>query len=360
MKKALLVVLIIVLVLFAFTLSSTKWIMEVVWGALKPVALGVFFALLLKPMVSFFEKTVFSSKKIFKWSRGLAVTLSLTVSVCFLVLIGYLVVPELVRSVEALKSGLSWLFESDIGERLDLPEKMEIWLDIGLKKVGEWLTSKVPQILAMIEDVGKGVVNLLLGLMLGITLVWGEKRIGEFFEKIFTRMLGEKRVAFLKGNLMALVEKFSKYLGGSVVEAIIFGTVSYLALLVFKVPYPLLNAVTVAVFNLIPTLGGYIGGGIGALIILTVSGEKVVTFIVIMLVLQQVEQFTTYPFIVGKYVGLNPFFVLLAVVVGGGLFGFWGLLLGVPTLAFIYNLIEVAVEYRKKDNKTQDVPKSAS
>ncbi len=359
MKKVSLVVLIIVLVLFAFTLSSTKWIVEVVWGALKPVALGVFFALLLKPMISFFEKTIFSSKRLSRWSRGLSVITTLTLTVGFLVLICYLIVPELVKSVESLKSGLSWALEGGVREKLNLPARVENWLSEVAKKGGEWLSERIPHLLSMIEEVGRGIVNLLLGLMLGVTLLWGEGKIGEFFEKIFERLLGKKQIDFLKGTLKALVEKFSKYLGGSLIEATLFGLVSYVALRVFKVPYPLLIAVVVAVFNLIPTLGGYIGGGIGVLIILTVGSEKVLTFILIMLVIQQVEQFTTYPIIVGKYVGLNPFFVLLAVVIGGGLFGFWGLLLGVPTFAFLYNLVEVTVEYRKKDNKIQDVPKSA-
>ncbi len=348
MKKTLVVVSTACIILFALTLDSTKSIINAVWGALKPVALGVFFALILKPMISFFEKTVFSGKKLEKYRRGLALVLSLVVGIGAIALICYLVVPEVVQSLKALKTGLEWLMNGGLNARLGLSEKVNEWLDIALKKVGEWVLAKTPLIIERIGEIGKGIVNCLLGLMLGISLLLGEEKIGEFFEKIGNKVCKKKEMHFIQGALKAAVAKFSSYLLGSIIEAIIFSTVSYLAFLIFKIPYALLIAVIVGIFNLIPTIGGYIGGALGALIILTVSMDKALLFIAIMLVLQQVEQVTTYPVVVGKYVGLNPFFVLLAVVIGGGLFGFWGLLLGVPTMAFIYNLLDVITSQQKK------------
>ena len=96
---------------------------------------------------------------------------------------------------------------------------------------------------------------------------------------------------------------------------------------------------------------------VGFLVILTVNPKKALIFIIIILILQQVEQFTTYPIIVGKYVGLSSFLTLLSVVVGGGLFGFWGLILGVPIVAFLDNFIKVYID--AKQNSEIDIKDSA-
>lgn len=348
MKKALYIVAIVVMILFALGFESTKGILEVVRDAFAPVFLGVFFALLFKAPVSFLEKTLFSSKRFDKVKRPLSLGITLIVSVGAIVLIGYLIVPELAKSLEALKKGLEWLLSGGIGEKLRLSEKTEEWLKKALTKGAEALDSLIPNMINMVGNTLKGIVNGFLGLMLGITMLANGSSTSKLLGKIGDAIMGEKDRDFIKGTLTALVEKFSRYLGGSVLEAVIFSIVCYVVFLIFKIPYALLVAVVVGLFNLIPTIGGYVGGGIGAMIIFTNAPEKVIVFIIIMLVIQQVEQVTTYPLIVGKYLGLSTFMVLFAVIVGGGLFGFWGFILGVPIFAFLYNLVEVIVTSKAK------------
>ena len=343
MKRALSITALIVLVLFALNLEITGMLLGKIKVALSPLLIGVFFALLLKAPVDFLEKTLLSSPKLGKIKRPLALTLSLIISVGFLALVAYLVLPEIIKSLSSLKQSLEWLLNGGLEKELKLPERAKEWL----KKALEKGLSSTDQILPnMIEGVGntlKGIVNAFLGLMLAVTTFLGGEGLSSFLTKVSKKIFGQKRTEFLKGTMGAVVEKFSKYLGGSVVESVIFALVCYLAFLIFKVPYPLLLAVVVGVFNLVPTVGGYLGGAIGVIILVTVSWKTALIFVGIMLVLQQVEQVTTYPLIVGRYVGLSPFFVLLAVVLGGGLFGFWGLILGVPIVAFAYNLINVLV-----------------
>ena len=344
MKKGLSLTAIVVLVLFALNLDVTTLILGKIGKALSPVGIGVFFALLLKAPIDFFEKTLFSFPKLGKARKPLALALSLLLAVAFILLIGYLLLPELLKSLSALKKGFEWLLDGGLEKEIGLPEKAKEWLKKALQKALSTTDNLIPNMLEGVGNTIRGVVNAFLGLMLAVTIFSGSEKLGEFAGKVSDKIFGEKKSEFLKGAIRAVIEKFSKYLGGSIVEAVIFSAVCYLAFLIFKVPYALLLAVVVGIFNLIPTLGGYIGGAIGVIILITVSWKTALIFVAIMLVLQQVEQVTTYPIIVGRYVGLSPFFVLLAVVLGGGLFGFWGLLLGVPVVAFVYNLINVLVK----------------
>lgn len=332
--------------LFAFDLDSTKSLVNRILDAVAPLFVGVFFALLLKTPVEFFEKTIFKSAKLIKLRRPLALGVTLILVGGFLVAVGFLVVPEITTSVSTLKNSLNGNLFNRIGEKLNLSEKSLQWLKNALKGVLDGIGDKVPELIGVISKTVSGVINGLLGLMIGISLLASKE--GDKTDRLLVSLVGEKKRDFLRGTIGSLVEKFSLYLSGSLVEVVIFSMASYLAFLLFKIPYPLLIAVVVGVFNVIPTLGGYIGGGIGALLTFTVAPEKVITFILITFLLQQIEQLTTYPLVVGRYVGLNTFWVLFSVVIGGGLFGFWGLLLGVPVFAFIYNLIFVILKTKTK------------
>ena len=354
MKKLLLLSSIVAIVLFACNLEVTREIGSRLTASLSPVMIGVFFALVLKAPVDFLEKTMLSSPKLNKARRPLALTLSITLIFGFLFLIGYLVVPELIGSAYALKSSLEGLINGVGEQSVGSVGKIAEWLKKALEKALIGADNVVPALVDKIGGVAKGIVNAFLGFMLAVTMLSGSDKLGEFIGAISHKIFGEKRSEFIKGAVGAVIEKFSKYLGGSIVESIIFSLVCYLAFLIFKLPYALLLAVVVGILNVVPTVGGYIGGAIGVIILLTVSWKTALTFVVITLVLQQLEQVTTYPIIVGRYVGLSPFMVLLAVVVGGGLFGFWGFILGVPVLAFIYNLASVMVRSKTiKDEKEQ-------
>lgn len=357
MKKALFVVSMLTLTLYALTLSSTRSILSAIGEAIKPLFYGVFFALVLKSPVGVLEKTLFRKEVFSKIKRPLSIAITLLFSGGFIALITVLIVPELKNSFVALQKGVEWFLSGGVEQVLGGNDRLAEWLKKGLgglaHKVEEWL----PTLIEKLSTTLKGVVQLFLGLMLGITMLASGKKDLPLLEKWSITIFGEKKSEFLKGATSALSEKFSRYLAGSLLEAVIFATICYVVFLIFKIPYALLVAVVVGLFNLIPTLGGYLGGGIGALIILTVSPEKALAFILITFILQQVEQVTTYPVVVGKYLGLNAFMVLVAVVVGGGLFGFWGLILGVPVFAFLYNLISVILTLRTKKDNIQEKSK---
>lgn len=138
---------------------------------------------------------------------------------------------------------------------------------------------------------------------------------------------------------------FSSFLSGQVVEAIILGTMFFIAMSIFKFPYAMLVGVLIAVTALIPIFGAFIGLGIGAFLILMVDPMQALWFVVMFFVLQQIEGNLIYPNVVGNSIGLPGIWVLIAVSTGGSMFGVKGMLLFIPMFSLIYTLVR---EYVKK------------
>ena len=341
----------VVMILFAADLGSTRSLAALLGKAVYPVFVGVVFALFLNAPVKFMESTFLSSPKLGKFKRAISLTLTITLIAGIAVAAALLVVPELKESFTALEKGLDAVKE---GETELFGGRADGILSEAVAKGEGFLREKLPDVVSFAINTVKEAVYIFIGVALGTMMVASKESLASGLYAVIDRCCEKQRAALIKGAVRAATDKFSRFLAGQAVEALIFGAACYLAFIAFKIPYALLVAVVVAAGNLIPMLGGYIGGGIGFLIVLTVSPGKALVFVAIILVLQQIEQVTTYPAIVGKYVGLTSFYVLLAVVVGGGLFGFWGLVLGVPVAAFVYNLAVVLVRRKPKEAQPEE------
>ena len=143
---------------------------------------------------------------------------------------------------------------------------------------------------------------------------------------------------------------FRRFISGQCLEAIILGSLSIIGMLILKIPYAVPIGVLIGVTALIPIVGAFIGIIIGAVLILSVEPMKVITFIIYILILQQIEGNLIYPKVVGNSVGLPGIWVLVAVAIGGDLFGVIGMLLGVPTASVLYTLFKNNV-YKKLREK---------
>ena len=146
---------------------------------------------------------------------------------------------------------------------------------------------------------------------------------------------------------------FSNFVSGQVLEAIIIGTLCFIGMLIFRMPYAGPISVLVGFTALIPVFGAFIGTAIGALLILFLSPIKAFWFVIFIIVLQQFEGNVIYPRVVGKSVGLPGIWVLVAVTVGGGAFGFIGMLISVPVASLLYSLLRESVNRRNEQKASQ-------
>jgi len=139
---------------------------------------------------------------------------------------------------------------------------------------------------------------------------------------------------------------FASFMTGQCTEAVILGVMFFITMSIFKMPYELLVSVFIAIMALIPVIGAWIGCIVGAFLILVANPMQALYFIILFLVLQQIEGNLIYPRVVGNSIGLPALWVLVAVLVGGSLFGLLGMLISVPTVSVCYKLLQQDVNAR--------------
>ncbi|MCL2629896.1 MAG: AI-2E family transporter [Firmicutes bacterium] len=314
-----------------------------VLSAFQPVFLGIIFALILNGPVKFFEKTVFKWKRLKRIRRALSLFLTLTIISGAVLLAVLLIAPKVSESLTAFKGkitefsavGIAPLFESSPFLH-GIITKFSTQID---SLISRFRTNYLggERVLGLL----KGGLNVIIGLGLAVLAILSKDKLAQQAYRLLTHFRGEISAKKTLAVTASATHKFSLFLGGQIIEAVIFGVSCYIALTLLKVPYAPLASVILGIGNLIPIVGALSAGIASFLLVFTLSPEKAVIGLIAVIIIQQVEQLTTYPVIVGKYVGISAFWTLFAVAVGGALFGFWGLVLGVPTVAFVDNLMRV-------------------
>lgn len=204
-----------------------------------------------------------------------------------------------------------------------------------------------------------GVVTFLLAFIFAVYVLFQKEKLSIQVKKMLYAYLKEKHAERIIEVLKMSNKIFSRFLSGQCCEAVILGTLFFITLTIFKMPYALLISVVIAFFSLIPIVGAFIGCIIGALLILMVSPLEALGFVAIFLILQQIEGNLIYPRVVGGSIGLPAIWVLVAVTVGGSVFGIAGMLIFIPLTSVLYALVRQWLYARLKErNISEDKFKS--
>lgn len=326
--------------------------------AAGPMLTGLVTAYLLNILMSFYERHYFprQTKKFFLRSRrpvclaGAVLTLA-----GILTALIYLVLPELLRAVQLLAAeaaeGLKTLFSSDWVKGLLSEEKLAEFSGIDwqayLKKAAQFLASGVVPAAGVIASAATSAISLLIaaftGFIFSLYLLYGKEKLQGQCRRLMKWGIREAWREKIMHVLSVFNVSFRSYIVGQCLEAGILGGLCTLGMLIFGFPYAGMIGALVGCTALIPIAGAYIGAGVGAMMMLTISPLKAVLFLVFILVLQQLEGNLIFPRVVGQSIGLPAMWVLAAVTVGGGLMGITGMLLGVPLAAGIYQLLKETV-----------------
>lgn len=202
-------------------------------------------------------------------------------------------------------------------------------------------------------------VNFLLALVFSLYLLAQKETLIAQAKRLLRRILPQKAADRLMRLLSLTNNAFSSFVTGQVTEAFILGTLCCIGMLILRLPYALPVSVIIAALSLIPIFGAWIGAATGAFLIVFQSPIKALTFLIFLLILQQVEGNLIYPKVVGKSVGLPGLWVLAAVTIGGGAFGVLGMLLGVPVCSVVYVLVQDYIR-SGKPARTDGVPPAQS
>lgn len=339
------------------------YFLQRLWGILFPLILGAAIAYILNLIVRRLEKLYFphAKKKFFLLTRRpICIALSLVLILGILVLIVTMIVPELIGALGIIGQGIAIAFEQvrawvieradlfpSIAEylenlKIDWPGTIQSIADFAIGGVGDLLSYTVTFVGALVG----GIVNLVIAVIFAVYILANKEMLCDGTNKLLSVYGKPKTAEWLKKVGDTANRTFSSFIVGQCTEAVILGVLCTLGMWIFRFPYAPMIGAFIGVTALVPIVGAYLGAGVGALMILTVDPNKVLWFILFVIILQQIEGNLIYPRVVGSSIGLPGMWVLAAVTVGGGLGGIFGMLIGVPIVATIYKLIKADVETR--------------
>lgn len=365
--------------LFFILIYRFSYVMELfsdILNAAAPIITGVAIAYVLNPVVNYMDRGLqkLRSKKERdpvknkKFCRRIAIAVSMLLTIVMIAALFAIVIPE-------VTSSLSRLFDT-LPERL---KEVEKWWTEFPQRYPKLYSNKLiaPYVKMAVESVTEGInggavstivdwisyvlgglvgavnvlYNVIIGMIIAVYVLLSKEHFMASGKRIVVACMSQKK----SENFFKIVRTTHKIFGGAItgkiIDSLLVGLITYIALTIFRVPYASLVSVIVGVTNVIPFLGPFIGAIPSALLIFIVNPGKGVLFIVLIIIIQQIDCNLLDPFIVGKSIGLSPFWEITACLVGGGLFGFWGLLLGVPVFALIYSLIGQLLNAKLQDRE---------
>lgn len=290
-----------------------------------------------------------SSKKLYKF---LCILLSYIIVFGLLILIICVALPKVIESLQLLASNAQSYYNSaadwvvNFWESLDVSgetaQKIIAYINSGLEKLGKTIITQLPKLLNYTFDAVGAIADTFLAITFSIYALACKDKLIAQARRFIRASLPEKASESLLNKCAFANSTYRSYYSGQLVSCSIIGILCYIFMRIFNMPFPEMISLLIAVFALIPILGPWLSTIPSAFIILMASPDNpllAVWFIVMILVIQQIDNNFVYPRVVGNAVGLSAVWVLFSIIVGGGLFGFVGLLFAVPTTAIIYRFI---------------------
>lgn len=338
---------------------------------LQPFIIGFSIAYILNFILKFFENNVFNlgvikNLNLSRRSRRMC-SLFLTYITAALVVFAFIkfVLPQLVSSIVGLVNDIPLYinetvkFTDGLLMNLNIQNEYLKILDGNFNKFIDYVikigTNFIPVVGSILTAVASSIWNIILGLIVSIYLLIDKERFCALSKKIvyalFSKRISDKvlYIVHMSNNT------FGNFLVGKIVDSFIIGLLTFVVLTITKMPYSLLIAVIIGITNIIPFFGPIIGAVPAFIIILFVSPIKALWFILIILIIQQLDGNVIGPKILGNSIGISAFWILFAILVAGKFLGITGMIIGVPLFAVIYVLIKNEIEgiLRKKGLKTK-------
>ena len=354
------------ILLFYDVVFRTSTVLEYVDKLLRilaPILYGCAIAYLLSPVVNWFERAIFrhgGRKAPAKWVRAGSLVLTWIVVAAFLYGLMSILLPELYKSVMLLIGNARGYYNTIYNWVLHILENNPEIAARATALINEYYTEAltwlnenlVPQLQTAIQAFTGGVLgvfvflkNLLLGVIVSIYLMASKEGFAAAGCKLCYTLLPEDRAAWLIRGVKAADSIFSGFVRGKLLDSLIIGIICFFCSSLFEFPYAPLVSVVVGVTNIIPFFGPFLGAIPSAFLILLDTPIKSLYFILFVLVLQQFDGNILGPKILGETTGLASFWVLFSILLFGGLFGFAGMVLGVPVFAMIYSVVSRTVAH---------------
>lgn len=350
-------------------------------NSIMPIIYGFIFAYLFCPIVTFFEKKVFnkifkkkepnipsnhSELKVFvknKPSRVMSIIVAILIFIFLLIGLISAIVPQLDTTLQLLISNIpsyvttvtGWIneiFDSypEIGAEItnivnEAGTTLKNFLSVEIvPQVGDYLGILTNGIMSFVGFL----MNIVLGLVVSAYCLYSKELFAAQAKKLIYSFMRVKHANGFIDGIRRIHNSFGNFITGTLIDSFIVGCITFIAVTIFDIPFPLLVAVVMGVTNIIPYFGPFIGAIPCAFLILMESPIKSLIFIAIVLVIQNLNGNVINPRIIGESMGLSSFWVIFAILAGQGVLGFWGMIIGIPVFAVVYSAGKTIIASRLK------------
>lgn len=336
---------------------------------LKPFIMGFAIAYLLDFVLRFYENVVFETKFFKKFNikskRGLGLLFTYVTAFLFIGLFIHFVLPQLIDSIVGLVNDIplyiadTTKFINGLIDKLNLGEQYQGVINENFNNLIDYIikvaTNLLPMLGGFLTTLLSSIWNIVLGLIISIYLLIEKERFFALSKKITYAILPKRAAVKTIELTHRSNDTFGKFLSGKILDSFIIGILTFIVLTIFSMPYTLLISVIVGITNIIPFFGPFIGAIPSVIIILFVSPIKAFWFLVIILIIQQIDGNIIGPKILGDSIGISAFWILFSILVAGKFLGLVGMVIGVPLFAIVYSIIKEIIEDKldKKGLKTE-------
>lgn len=348
-----------------------------IWGILFPFVLGGAIAFVINVPMSFLEKKIFGKTKDGnkvrkKLARPISLLLTIILAVGVIALVMFGVIPQLTRTMGSLMISIAnfvpqmqnWIreFSHNNQDIMKLVNQVQFNQDQaikwGISILGSGAGNMMNTTMSAVGSIVSGFATFFIAFSFACYILFQKEKLHVQIRKVFFAFIPKQKAeAFLKICSLTY-QTFANFLTGQCVEAVILGSMFVVTLSILKMPYALLIGTLIAFTALIPIFGAFIGCAVGCFLIFMVSPKQAILFIIVFLILQQIEGNLIYPHVVGGSVGLPSIWVLAAVTIGGNLMGIVGMLIFIPLVSVLYTIFREFVYLRLKEKNIKQVTKT--
>lgn len=313
---------------------------------IKPIIMGIIIAYVFNPLSNFFEVKPFSKIKNEKTRWTLSVIIAIVVIILCVTLLCVALIPQLAESISTLFSNMDGYLASlqelfkqiENGKATFFSLDLTSLADLGDRIVGyisSYFTDNMGNVVKGTSNLGKGVVDLALALILAIYFLLDKHRIMSGCQKLLSLIVKESTYTKTTEYLQRCNDITIKYISVDLIDGIAVGVLNFIFMLIMKMPYAVLISVIVGVTNLAPTFGPLIGAVIGGFILVLVNPWMALWFLIFTIVLQTVDGYILKPKLFGDSLGVSSLMILISIILGGRLFGVIGILIAIPFAAIL-------------------------
>lgn len=377
-KNLLKVSLISIIVFFGFWyIGSVQAAFSFFLAVIQPMVVGLMVAYVINLPMSFYEEKIFgkfNNEKMRKLSSPLSLILAwITIILVTLILLNVLI-PRIISSFTSLAEKwpsfvkelkiflnsheLTKKYAQDLTNAISTIDIDSILqsLETYLEEDGFKLLDKTSNLL---NNVSSTIVTIFTAVILSFFILLNKKQVQKNANKFLYAFVDESKADYIYKIFSLAYETFEVYIKSKILSGTILGLLIFIGMLLLRIPYAPMVSVMVGVFDFIPIIGPIIGGGISMILIFIESPIKSLVFLAYVLIIQQVQGSIIYPALAGKQIGLPSLWILIAITIGGALFGFLGMLVAIPVVSILYTLINEKIdkELEKKEITDEDIDK---